>query len=112
MTDGARHFALTNQHVAGTAGNEVFTLLQADGRRIGKSANRSVRSVAFEKLYPGFPGATTRGNLDVGLIEMDNLADWTAQIYGLGVLGPVAEFNVNTASLDWIGTPAVAHGAS
>jgi len=111
VTDGARHFALTNQHVAGNAGSEVFALLQGDGRRIGYSANRSVRSVPFEKLYPGLPGATTRGNLDVGLIEIDNLADWSAQVYGLGVLGPVAEFNANTASLDWIGTPAVAHGA-
>ena len=111
VTDGVRHFALTNQHVAGEAGSEIFTLLQGDGRRIGASARRSLRSAPFRKLYPGFPGETTRANLDAGLVDMDELPDWTAQIFGLGVLGPLLEFNVHTASLDWIGTQAVAYGA-
>jgi hypothetical protein len=111
VTDGVKHFALTNQHVAGEAGSEIFTLLQGDARRIGVSAKRSVRSKRFQELYPGFPGQFTYGNLDIGLIDVDNLADWTAQIYGLGVLGPLVEFNVHTVSLDWIGTAVVAHGA-
>ncbi len=111
VTDGVRHFALTNQHVAGESGSEIFTLLQGDARRIGTSAKRSLRSLPFQKLYPGFPGATTRGNLDAGLIDVDDLADWTAQVFGLGVLGQMIEFNANTASLDWIGTQVYAHGA-
>lgn len=111
VTDGVRHFALTNQHVAGEEGSEIFTLLQGDGRRIGVSARRSLRSLPFCDLYPGFPGETTRANLDAGLVDMDELPDWTAQIFGLGVLGPLLEFNVHTASLDWIGTQAVAYGA-
>jgi hypothetical protein len=111
VTDGVRHFALTNQHVAGEMGSEIFTLVQGDARRIGASARRSLRSEPFEKLYPGYPGPSTRGNLDAGLIEVDNLADWTAQVFGLGVLGPLIEFNSHTAGLDWIGTQIVAHGA-
>jgi hypothetical protein len=111
VTDGVRHFALTNQHVAGEAGSDIFTLLQGDGRRIGTSARRSLRSLPFRKLYPGFPGESTRANLDAGLVDVDDLPDWTAQIFGLGVLGPLLEFNVHTASLDWIGTQAVAYGA-
>jgi hypothetical protein len=111
VTDGVRHFALTNQHVSGDAGSEIFALLQGDGRRIGVSAKRSLRNEPFQTLYPGFPGSETRSNLDIGLIEIDDLADWTAQVFGLGVLGPVAEFNGHTVSLDWIGTKAVAHGA-
>lgn len=111
VTDGVRHFALTNQHVAGEAGSEIFTLLQGDGTKIGTSAKRSLRSEPFQKLYPGFPGASTRSNLDIGLIDVDDLAAWTAQIFGLGVLGPLVEFNVHTASLDWIGTAAMAYGA-
>jgi hypothetical protein len=111
VTDGVRHFALTNQHVAGEAGSEIFALLQGDGRRIGTSAKRSVRSEPFQRLYPGFPGGSTRGNLDAGLIDVDDLGDWTAQVFGLGVLGPIVELNAHTASLDWIGTQAVAHGA-
>ena len=111
VTDGTRHYALTNQHVAGEAGSEIFTLLQGSARRIGTSARQSVRSQPFCELYPGFPGEFTRGNLDIGLIDVDDLNDWTAQIFGLGVLGPLVEFNAHTASLDWIGTPVVAHGA-
>jgi hypothetical protein len=111
VTDGVRHFALTNQHVAGEAGSEICTLIQGKSRRIGVSARRSLRSEPFENLYPGFAGSTTRSNLDAGLIDVDNLADWTAQLFGLGVLGPLAEFNCSTASLDWIGTQVVAHGA-
>ncbi len=111
VTDGVRHFALTNQHVAGEAGSQIYTLLQGDARRIGVSARRSIRSRPFPSLYPGFPGQFTRGNLDAGLIDVDDLSDWTAQIFGRGVLGPMIEFDANTASLDWIGTPVVAHGA-
>ena len=111
VTDGVRHFALTNQHVAGEAGSQIYTLLQGDARRIGVSAKHSIRSRPFQSLYPGFPGEFTRSNIDAGLIDIDDLNDWTAQIFGLGVLGPMIEFDANTASLDWIGTPVLAHGA-
>jgi hypothetical protein len=111
VTDGVKYYALTNQHVSGDEGCGIFTLLQGDARRIGGSARSSVRSLPFQELYPGFPGSSTRGNLDAGLIDVDNVDDWTAQIFGLGVLGPLIEFNTNTASLDWIGTEVLAHGA-
>ena len=75
VTDGVRHFALTNQHVAGEAGSEIFTLLQGDGRRIGVSATSigPQRSLSANSI-PDFPGESTRANLDIGLIDVDDLA--------------------------------------
>jgi hypothetical protein len=112
VTDGDRYFGLTNQHVAGTAEREIFTLVKGERVRIGKSADAARRDVPFTSIYEGFAGTATRANLDIGLIDIDDISLWTAQVFGLGVLDEVMNFDVASASLDWIGLPLLAHGAS
>ncbi len=112
VTDGNAYYALTNQHVAGPAGQETYTIINGKRHRIGVSAPLSLRDVPFAQAYEGLPGAHTRSNLDVGLIRMDDMAQWTAQILGLGELGTLVDFNGDTATLDWLGTPVVAFGGA
>ena len=49
--------------------------------------------------------------MDVGLVRIDDLTDWTAQVYGIGELGDVADLNVDTISLDLMGCPVRAFGS-
>ena len=111
VTDGDRYFALTNQHVAGLEGREIYTLLRGQRVRIGVAAGAALRKRPFHEVYPGFPGLNTQSNLDIGLIEIDDASLCTSQVFGLGVLGRMVDFNAQSASLDWIGTQLVAHGA-
>jgi hypothetical protein len=111
VTDGDRYFALTNQHVAGLEGREVYTLVRGQRVRIGVAAGAALRKKAFSEVFPGFPGNGTLSNLDIGLIDVDDASLCTSQVFGLGVLGPLVDFNCASASLDWIGVDLVAHGA-
>ena len=111
VTDGERYYGLTNQHVAGATGREVLTLVRGNRQRIGVAAGAAVRKAKFTDLYPRFAGSDVESNLDIGLIDADDISLWTAQVFGLGVIGPMMDFDCATASLDWIGLPLVAHGA-
>ncbi|HET9208959.1 MAG TPA: S1/P1 Nuclease [Thermoanaerobaculia bacterium] len=112
VTDGERTYALTNQHVTGAAGQEVFTVVKGERSRIGVSAPNSLRKLPFGRVYPGLAGSQTMSNLDIGLIDVDDVAQWTSQVFGLGVLGAPIDFDTSTANLDWIGCKVVAHGAA
>src|SRR2546428_8151750 len=112
VTDGDRYYGLTNQHVAGSAGREIYTLIKGERSRVGISADASLRKMEFTRLYPKFAGTKTHSNLDIGLIDVDDIGQWTAQIFGLGVLGQMMDFDCETATLNWIGVPVVAHGAT
>src|SRR5262245_6487803 len=62
VTDGRKFYALTNEHVAGTAGDEVFSVVGGKPTRIGVAASRSLRKVPFAKAYPGLAGSHTFAN--------------------------------------------------
>jgi hypothetical protein len=51
-------------------------------------------------------------NLDAGLIRIDDVKGWTAQIYGVGEVGDVWDLNVGTFRLDIIDCPLIAFGAT
>jgi hypothetical protein len=51
-------------------------------------------------------------NLDAGLIDIDNLGAWTAQIHGIGTLGPIADLSPTQIKLSLVGCRVVAFGAA
>jgi hypothetical protein len=57
-------------------------------------------------------GSNVFVDLDVGLIEVDDLNQWTTQVYGVGEIGPLADLSVSNISLRLIGLPVRAHGAA
>jgi hypothetical protein len=112
VTDGHKTYALTNRHVAGAPGTVISSLLRRNKVGIGTSASLQLGRKLFEEVYPGWPGRNTYVDLDVGLIDIDNLNDWTTQVYGVGEIGPLADLNVTNISLRLIGVKVRAHGAA
>ena len=112
VRDARNLYALTNQHVAGDPGCPVEGILCGERTEIGKSHAKQVGKIPFTAAYPGFPGTETLSTLDAGLVEVRDVNEWTAQIYGLGELGDVVDLNTTTFSLDLIGTPVEAFGAA
>jgi hypothetical protein len=112
VTDGSDYFALTNKHVAGEAKREIEASLRGVGRTVGISAQTpAIGSRLFSEIYPGLGGRDTRTNVDSGLVRLADVNDWSPGIAGLGRLSPIVDFSAETAALDWIGAPVVAHGA-
>ena len=55
VTDGARLYALSNQHVVGEPGSEVFAVVKGRRSRLGATAPppRQIRKRPFAEVYPG-----------------------------------------------------------
>ncbi len=112
VSDGHKVYALTNRHVTGSGGEVVFTDLGGVRKPIGTSAAKQLGLVPFSKLYPNFPGRDTFVNVDVGLIDLDDVTDWTSKIRDLGVMGPMADFSAGSISLSLIGCQVRGIGAA
>jgi hypothetical protein len=112
VSDGHSVYALTSRHVCGTRGEPVFTMAGGERVQIGYASSRHLTRLPFEEVYPEFPGRRTFVNLDVGLIELADLNDWTSQIFGLGRVGPLADLNEINISTRLIDAPVIAIGAT
>ena len=112
VTDGHKTYALTNRHVAGEAGSPISAIIGRNKVRIGQSAKLQLGRTAFQDLYPDWPGKNIYVDLDVGLIDVDDLNNWTTQVYGVGEIGPIADLSDLNISLRLIGCPVRAHGAA
>jgi hypothetical protein len=110
VSDGESIYALTNQHVIGAAGRETLTLVSGQRRIIGKASDRQIGKKLFGDVYKGFPEVRAFSNLDAGLVQLEDVNNCTAQVFGLGELGPLIDANVNTLTLDYIGMPVRAFG--
>jgi hypothetical protein len=112
VTDGHTVYALTSQHVCGPEGEKIFSILNGNKTQVGISAPLQVSDVAFEEVYPEWPGKKNYVHLDAGLVKVDDLTRWTTQIYGIGQVGEVADLSSENISLRLIGCPVRAFGAA
>lgn len=112
VSDGHTVYALTNRHVAGAPGEVVYSRLGGEKVRIGKSSHRQLTRRRFEEVYAEWPGKNVYVNLDIGLIEVDDKKCWTAQVYGIGQMGKLADLSINNISLKLIGCPVRAYGCA
>jgi hypothetical protein len=112
VTDGNTTFALTARHASGEAGNEVRSVLREGETVVGMSSGRSLTRQPFSDVYPEYPGRRSFAAMDVGLIEIDRLADWTSNTYALPPLGPLADVHEGNLSLRFIDQPVVGYGAA
>jgi len=112
VRDGHKVFALTNHHVAGDAEEILYTKRQGRMERVGIASPKYLTRIPFMELYPGLVGKNVYVNLDVGLVEIDNLDDWTAQIEGIGTMGPMLDLSGQNLSLDLIGCHVRGHGSA
>ena len=112
VSDGHKIFALTNRHVTGEEGEIVYSVLNGAQERIGLSAAKQLTRLPFSTIYPNFPVQDTYINLDIGLIDIDDIARWTTKVRGIGVIGPMADFSGVNLSLSLVGCHVRGVGAA
>lgn len=112
VTDGNTTFALTARHASGGTGQEVKSVLREGEERVGLSSARSLTRLPFSEVYPEYPGRRSFAALDVGLVEVDTLQDWTSNTYGLPPLGALADVHEGNLSLRFIDQPLMGFGAA
>jgi len=111
VSDGAYSYALTSSHVAGDAGERLYTYDRGGKRQLGTAEGRMAGKYPLSDLYPGFAGVQTLVTLDAGLVLIDDIQSWTCQVLGVGRIGAPLDINANTLSLDIIGCPVFARAA-
>jgi hypothetical protein len=112
VTDGHRTYVLTNRHVAGEAGTPIHTLVGGNKVRIGTATNRSLTKAGFTSVYEGWRGKNVYIDLDAALVDIDDVNQWTTQIYGIGEIGKLADLSSHNLSLRLVGCPVRAFGAA
>lgn len=112
VTDGHDVYALTNRHVAGRPGEELYSEIGGDPVRVGVTSDKQLTRKKFSEVYTDFPDRHMYVNLDVGLVRVDDLTKWTAQVYGVGQMGKLADLSADNISLRLIDADVRAFGAA
>ncbi len=112
VTDGHTHFALTSRHVAGPKGTQVLATVRGTEQTVGQSVGLDLTHRPFRKVYPHWPSSDVFVNLDVGLIEIKNINDWTPVVHDIGVMGELADVSCDNLSLRLIDCDVIARGGA
>lgn len=112
VSDGHYTYVLTAAHVCGEAGTSVSSELRGTAIDIGVSSPKVLTNITFETAYPEFPSRRTYSTVDVGLIKLADLNQWTSNIYGLPELGPIEDVHEHNLSLRLIDRPVLGYGAA
>lgn len=110
VSDGHTLYLLTSRHVAGAPGTMMKATVGGRAIVLGPVSDKQIGILPFERLYEPWPGKSIVVNLDVALIELPDARDWSASIYRLGMLGPLADLSTQNLSLNVIGCPVRATG--
>jgi hypothetical protein len=105
------HDLRADQPPVQATGEQVYSIVRGQRVPIGRASDKQLTRLPFSEVYPDFAARRTYLNLDIGLIEIDDVNDWTSQIYGLGEIGQLADLSEQNISLRLIGADVVAHGA-
>ncbi len=106
------YFALTNRHVAGGETEEVSAVVRGETLVIGRTANIAVDRLLMTTVFPEWAGSRTYLTLDAGLVRIEDIRDWTSQVFGIGEIGDLFDATAQTVGLDLIGLPMRAFGAT
>jgi hypothetical protein len=112
VTDGKLIYSLTNKHVAGEPGREIYAYIGGERMPIGISDARQLGKIPFTKSYPEWPGTYVQSNVDVGLVRIDDLSQWTTQIRSLGPLDMPLDLTTRSLTLDLIDCKVRAYGGA
>ena len=80
--------------------------------RIGASHQNQAGSKPFVDMYKGWSGDNVELRLDAGLVQIDDIADWTTQVVSIKALEEWMDFTTDTLTLDFIGENVRAFGAA
>ncbi|WGR98308.1 hypothetical protein MTX26_29280 [Bradyrhizobium sp. ISRA443] len=113
VSDGHTTYALTARHACGEEGTKVSAMLREGASQIGTSSKSQITHKLFSDVYPALPMRQTWVNLDVGLVELDDVRQWTPNVYGMPPIKPLFDIYEQNLSLrKLIDKPVVAMGAA
>ncbi|WP_050425892.1 hypothetical protein [Bradyrhizobium tropiciagri] len=112
VSDGHLTYALTARHACGEADTRIFSYLRSGEVEIGASSANQLTRKPFSEVYPDFPGRRSYVALDVGLVRLDQVDDWTSNTYGLPPVGPLGDVHEKNLSLRLIDQPVLGRGAT
>jgi hypothetical protein len=112
VTDGHLTYVLTARHACGEPGTRIFSRLRGGEVSIGLSSEKQLTRLPFSQVYADFPGRRSYLTLDVGLVRLDDINDWTSNVYGLPAVGHLADVYEQNLTLKLIDQPVVAFGAA
>jgi len=113
VTDGDRTYALTNRHVTGTnAGRVLSTYVNGKPFPVGESCGVGIGKVPSSTVYSKWPGQEAYANVDAALILVEDVRNWTTQVYGVGDLDEPFRINFDAALETCIGLPVKAFGGA
>ncbi len=113
MSDGHTTYALTARHACGEPGTEISAMLRGGRSRIGVSSDNQITRKLFSDVYPALPMRQTWLGLDVGLVRVDDVRDWTPNVYGFPPIKPLFDIYEQNLSLrKLMDQPVVAMGAA
>ncbi|WP_246216967.1 S1/P1 Nuclease [Paraburkholderia panacisoli] len=80
---------------------------------MGIASERQLTRESFTEVFPDFPGSRSYLTLDIGLVEVHDVNDWSSQPFGLeGDVGEIAELNELSLSLQLIDQSVTAFGSA
>jgi hypothetical protein len=113
VSDGNTTYALTARHACGAPGTTVFARLRDGLVPIGVSSEKQVTRKLFSEVYPSLPLRQTWLGLDVGLVQIEDVRNWTPNVYGMPDIKPIFDVYEQSLSLrELIDRPVVAMGAA
>lgn len=112
VTDGHKTYALTNRHVTGGVGEVLSSKLGGRLQPIGVASSLQQTRIAFSEIYPGWPCQSTFVNMDVGLIDINDVNDWTAKLQDGTVMGSMVDLSAVDFPLTLIGRYVRGYGAA
>jgi hypothetical protein len=113
VTDGDLTYALTNRHVTGAEpGRIISTYVNDQPIPVGRSSGLSVGKVPSSKVYSKWPGQEAYSNIDASLMLIDDVSQWTTQVYGVGKLDEPFRINFDAALETCIGLKVKAFGGA
>ena len=113
LSDGHLTYALTARHACGEPGTPISARLRDGLVRIGISSGKQITRKLFSEVYPALPLRQTWLGLDVGLVRLDDIRDWTPNVFGLPKIKPLFDvYEQNLSLRKLIDRPVVAMGAA
>ncbi len=112
VSDGHLTYALTARHVCGEAGTAISASLRGRLAPIGESSAKQLTRQLFSEVYPALPMRQTWLGIDVGLVKLDDITNWTPNVYGLPPLRPMLDLFEQNLSLRIIDQDVIAVGAA
>jgi hypothetical protein len=112
VTREGMYYGLTNKHVAGAEDEPVYARVRGQAARIGTADGAAVEKQALADVFPAFGVSKAFVNVDAGLIRLDDVSQWTSQVFGIGEIGEVFDATASTVTLDLVGLPVRGFGGT